>query len=181
MKIKIIAKRYGDAFAGYARETIGLPQAIDELRQVKRIIKDHPEFREFLLNPGITHSEKNAFIDEVLKDVCSLESRQFLKLLIDKRRFDLIEEMIDYIRINYAHEEAQDALLKTTYPLDLDLIQAIKQRVENKLHKKLNLFLELDPGLLGGVEIIIGNTIIDGSIKKRLGELKSRLRSLKVS
>lgn len=181
MKEKIIAKRYSEAFVGYARQTMGLAQAIEELRRVKKIIQDNPEFSHFLLNPEAALGEKNEFIDSVLQNICSVEVRQFFKLLIDKRRFDLVVDMIDYIRINYSHEEAIDALLKTTYPLDLRLIQAIKQKLEDKLHKKLNLFLELEPELLGGVQVIIGNTVFDGSVRRRLEELRSRLKLLRVS
>ena len=105
--------------------------------------------------------------------------RNFLFLLLENRRVNLLVEIADYIRENYAHQEAQNALLKTTYPLELEVIQKLKTGLETALNKKLNLYLELDPTLLGGVQVVIGSMIIDGSVRKRIEEAREKLRELK--
>jgi len=180
MKEKIIAKRYAEAFLNYARETVGLEKAVAELKDLKIIFGTNPDFREFLEDLGVLVSDKYQVIDNVLKDF-SEETLQFIKLLIDKGRIKQLSQILDYIRINYSREEAHDALLKTTYPLDLELIKVIKERLENKLNKKLSLHIELDPDLLGGIQITVGNTVIDGSVRRRIDELKERLMTARVS
>jgi F-type H+-transporting ATPase subunit delta len=83
--------------------------------------------------------------------------------------------------VTYSHGEALEAVLKTSYPLDLGLIRKVKSKLENKMQKKINLYLELDPDLLGGIQIRIGNTIIDGSVRRRIDELKKKLMLAQVS
>ena len=98
MKDEIVVKRYADAFVKFSEETIGIQQAAQELKALKNIvIHDNPDFLVLLGNMEITVSEKCDFIDKVLSEGFSEETRQFLKLLIRKgpqrnksyrRRFD---------------------------------------------------------------------------------------------
>lgn len=180
MKEKIAAKRYGDAFISYAKESIGTERAVDELKNLKLVIHSNPAFEKFLYNPQIPNKEKYAVIDKVFVEEFSQEAAHFLKLLLDKERIKIIFEICDYVRVAYAHGETVEALLKTSYPMDLELIQEIKKKIEIKLQKKLNLYLDLDPDLLGGAQIRIGNFIIDGSVRGRLEELKEKLKAVKI-
>lgn len=181
MKEKIIAKRYAEAFLSYARNSIGKEKPVEDLKGLKMILRSNPDFEEFLYNPQITYLEKCDVLDKVLGKVLSDETRQFMKMLLEKERIESIIDICDYVRINYSHGEAVDAVLKTSYPLDLELIQEIKSMLEEKLSGKLNLYLDLDPSLLGGVQVRIGNYIIDGSIKRQISELKEKLLAVQIS
>lgn len=180
MKEKVVAKRYAEAFLSYAKPAIGLEKAVEELGSLKILLRENPEFQEFFDNPKIIFDEKCRIIDATLHDF-SDESRQFLKLLIEKDRIDIIIEICDYVRVNYSRSAAFDALLKTTYPLELDLIQAIKKKLEDKFKRKLNLHLEFDANLLGGIQVRVGNSIIDSSTRRRLDELRAKLLMVKVN
>ncbi len=180
MKESIVAKRYGEAFVAFARERIGLERVVEDVKNLDRLMHDNPEFLSFLKSPEIEYSEKCLFVDKVLEKGFAGETAFFLKFLIEKRRFAIIETIADYVRVNYAHGETVTALLKTSYPLDLDIMAALKSRLEEKYHKKFNLYLELDASLKGGVQVTIGNTIIDGSIRHRLEELREKLKSVRV-
>ena len=180
MKEKIVAKRYADAFLGFAGESIGAERAVDELKNLKVILSTNGDFGRFLESKQIIAANKDSVIDEVLKGF-SLETRQFIKLLIQKDRIKNIIDICDYVRINYSEGGKTEALLKTSYLLDLKLIKEIKGHLEKKLNKQLSLHIQLDPDLLGGVQVIIGSLIIDGSVKKRLSELRDALKSVKVN
>jgi len=181
MKEKIIAKRYAEAFLGYAKQSIGKEKAVEDLKNLKMILRSNLDFEEFLYNPEITFSEKREVVNKVLQASFAEETMQFLQLLIEKERISSIIEICDYVRINYSYGEAVDALLKTSYPLDLDLIRKIKEHLETKLKKKLNFHIELDPDLLGGVQVTVGNILFDGSVRKRLDELKEKLTNVRVN
>lgn len=181
MKEQILAKRYAEGFIAAARDAVGLKAIVREFKALKNIIREHPEFESLLESMEVTYSEKCAFIEKTLDGNFSLEMRDFLKLLLEKRRFNLIVFIADYVRVTYAHGAAQDAVLRTSYPLDTEIIQAIKNKLETKLGKKLNLYVNLDASLLGGIQVTVGNTIIDGSVRKRLQELRERLQTVKVN
>ena len=165
---------------GYAKHTIGLTEAVEELKNLKIILFGNPDFQEFLENLNILYKEKCDVIDAALKDF-SNETRVFMKLLLGHGRIKNIIAITDYVRINYSRGEAIGALLKTSYPLDLALIEDIKEKMEHEFKKKLSLHIELDANLLGGVQVTAGNTVIDGSVRRRLDELKEKLTTLRVN
>lgn len=180
MEGKIVAKRYAEAFVGYARETLGLERAIGELRALKGVARDHPELVSFVEDPAMTVGEKCEFSDGVLRPFLSEEVVEFVKLLIRKGRISCLIDIIDYIRTNYAHGEAVDALLKTAYPLDIEALREIEEKLEKKLKKKLHFYVELDGRLLGGVQVVVGNTVIDGTLRRSLDELGEKLKTARI-
>lgn len=181
MREKIIANRYGEAFLGYAKEAgLALDKAAVQMEELKAVFLQNPELLEFLEAAGIFYQEKCGLIETVFKDF-SPETRQFLKLLLDKKRINDIYEICDYIHLNYTRGEAAEALLRTAYPLSSGLEQKLKERLEARLKKRLILHKELAPGLLGGIQVSIGNTVIDGSLKKQLDDLREKLMTARVS
>jgi len=99
---------------------------------------------------------------------------------LEKKRIDKIVEIADYVRVAYAHLGETEAILRTSFPLELDVIRQIKERLEKKLARKIRFYINLDGSLLGGVQVVIGNTILDGSVRKRLNDLKEKLLTLRV-
>lgn len=180
MKDEVVAKRYADAFLAYAEETIGFDKGLEELQELKRIIRDNDEFRSFLTAPDIILADKAASIDNILGKDYSRESRDFLKLLIQNKRIDRFIDIAEYARIEYTHAE-HDAVLKTSYAVDTATLQSIKDALEKRTGKKLHLYIEMDADLLGGVSATIGNTVIDGSVRRRLADLKTKLEMVKVA
>lgn len=180
IKDEIVIKRYGDAFIGFAKENSGLEKGLKDFKNLKRIIHNNPEFLEFLQSLEITYSEKCEFIDKVLTADFSEEIRQFLRLLLRKDRIDKLADICEYIRVAYSYGQKTEAVLKTSFPLDVELIESIKAKLERRFKKQLKLYINLDGSLLGGVQVIIGNTIIDGSIRGRLNDIKEKLSTIRV-
>ena len=177
---QVIVSRYAEAFAGLARESCGLEKALEDLVIVKNIIRDNPGLSQLIYNPEISYTEKCAIIDEVIRDGLCDEIRNFLKLLIEKKRFDIFLDAAEYLREKYAHHGQVDVLLRTAFPLELDVIKKIEVVLRKRLNKDLRFYIDLDGSLLGGVQVVIGNTIIDGSVSKRLEELKEKLAAISI-
>jgi len=180
IKDKVVVSRYAEAFLNFAKANCGLAKVLEDLVIVKNIIRDNPGFKELMSNPEISHTEKCAFIDQAIRDGLSNEIRYFLKLLLDKKRFDIFLDVAEYLRAKYSHHGQVDVLLKTAFPLELDLIKRIEVALKNKLKQNLRFYIDLDGSLLGGVQVVIGNTIIDGSVKKRLEGLRERLTNVRM-
>ena len=180
MKNKLAAKRYAEAYIEFAQTKIGIARCVDDMKSLRTVMRETPDFLHFLRAPEIPVHEKGALIDRVLGQVLAEETRTFIRYLLVKGRIDLLDGVTDYVRVVYAHGEVVDVLLRTTFPLELDVVERLKARVEEISRKKANLYLELDPDLLGGVQIVIGNTIIDGSVRNRLLQLKKQMLQAKV-
>jgi F-type H+-transporting ATPase subunit delta len=82
--------------------------------------------------------------------------------------------------VAYAHLGETEAVLKTSFPLDLDLIKEIKEKLEKKFNRNFRFYIDLDGSMLGGVQVIIGNTIIDGTVVRRLSDLREKLLTVRV-
>ena len=178
---RVVASRYGEAFFQYCLDTIGQDKAISDLKKVKEIMRESPALKEFFQSLEIPLADKYGIIDKVFGDELSNEVRHLLKLLIEHKRLAHFSDIAEYIRIKYAHQGRQEVLLKTSYPLDLDLVQRIEEELQRKFNQRFKFYIELDSRLLGGVQVIMGNTIIDGSLRGRLNNLKERLKSLQVN
>lgn len=182
MKDDVLARRYADAFFSYASQTCGEEKAVEDFIGVRALLLENREqILNFLDTPSITLLEKEAFIDKFFCEGFSGELRQFLRLLLKKDRIDKLWDIAEYIRVNYLYGQRTRALLKTSFPLELDLIQLIIERLEKKFQRRLKLYIELDGNLLGGVKVIMGNTVIDGSVRKRLEGLKTKLDAIRTS
>lgn len=180
MKDSIIVKRYADAFMAYAKEGIGQEKAYREFKNLRKIIRDNGKFLEILYSPDITYAEKCVFLDRILEGF-SEELKSFLKLLLKKGRIEKILEIGEYIRLTYSRDRVVDVLLKTTFPLEIEIMNKIKSRLESKFNKKFKLYTDLDDNLLGGIQVIFGNTIIDATLRRRLLDLKEELLNIRVS
>lgn len=180
-KDQVAAKRYADAFVSFARTILGIGDILSDFRSLKRVCEDNPELIQFLQSAGVPFSEKNKFIDTVLEGECCDAVRQFLKFLLSNGRIDKTVDIAEYIITTYSHENESTALIKTALFLEPETIKAIKDKVEKKLQKKIKLYIDLDPSLLGGVQVIVGNTVIDGSMRKRITQLREQLMQAKVN
>lgn len=176
----LVVKRYAEAFMDFAKETIGLKKAVLEFKALKNLMRENPGFQEILHSLDVSHIEKCDFIDKTLAQDYSNELIQFLKFLLEKKRIDKIMDIASYIKVAYAHFGETEAILKTSFPLDLALIKEIKNRFENKFKRKFRFYIDLDGSLLGGVQVIMGNTVMDGSVRRKLDELKGKLLTVRV-
>jgi F-type H+-transporting ATPase subunit delta len=176
----LLAERYAEAFLAYSRETIGEKKAIEEFQRLKNVLRQNDSLEDFLQNPQFAYKEKCTIIDNSLQEMFSAEMLQFIKLLLAKNRIAFLQDIMDYVRVKYSHGDTIEAVIKTSYPLDIDVLQIIKTKMENKLGKKLNLYIELDPDLLGGIYMRVGNKVIDGSVRHSLDKLKEELLAIRV-
>lgn len=180
MKGQIVAKRYAEAFFSFSAGTIGRDAAVEELKKLKVVLRQNPDFDAFLHNPEITLAEKVEVIEKALGKYFSSEMCIFLRYLLEKERFAQLDTICDYARVTYSHGQTVEAVLTTSYPVEIDMLQGIKDKLERVLRCKMNVYLNLDADILGGVQVRIGNRIIDGSIRRRLDELREKLMTTRV-
>lgn len=181
MKDDVIARRYAEGFFSFAQKTLEVPKILGELQVLKSILRANPELKMFLESPIISCVQKTEFIEQVFQSLFSSTLRHFLSLLVEKRRCEFLGDIIDYLRMKYAHQEEWPALLQVSSPLDLEILQSIKDQLEKKMQRRLKLYIHLDAQLLGGIRAKIGNTLIDGSIEESLVQLKEKLLQVKVT
>lgn len=174
---KNIAGRYAKAFFQAADEEKIFEECFGELTVFSNTIKENKDLREFLINPIFSRDDKKSVMEALIKKsgVGGLTAN-FLKLLIDKRRIDLIPEILDsYREIMDKKLGVLRVTVKTALPLSKELSDSLKEELEKKTKSTVEMSISEDPSLLGGVLVRIGNTYYDGSVKAQLNNIRNLL------
>ena len=181
MTDQIVIKRYALALFN-AAESVSLTQEIQkDLALITEFWEKSAELRGFLEAPQIARGDKERMLQESFRGEISELLLQFLLFLLRKGRLQHISGINSrYDKLLKEKEGLVEAQVITVLYLDEKLSFPLKEILEKKTGKKVSLIFKTDPRLIGGIRVIIGNQIIDHSIRTELDKLKERLLSLKV-
>ncbi|MDN5292874.1 MAG: F-type H+-transporting ATPase subunit delta [Eubacteriales bacterium] len=172
----VVARRYAQAFFELAQEKNRLDEIHGELNQVWQIFKDNPEFFQFYVHPLNLPQNKKDLIEKAFAGKVSSETLNFLRLLVDKRREKFLPEIVEVFNelTNEAKNKVEAELVAAT-ELRPDVVEEIRKRLAEATGKTVVLRTQVDPALIGGVKVKIGDKVIDGSIATRLQKLKATI------
>jgi F-type H+-transporting ATPase subunit delta len=176
-----VARRYAQAFFSIAREKNLIDQLEQELQQVVETINSNGELRILMYHQLVAPQDKKAMIAQVFSGDVSETTLNFLYFIIDKYRISYLQEIYGAFVV-YANEARNiaDAQVRSANALSDEEIKAIEQNLVKATGKNIRLSNEVDPNLIGGVVVRIGDKVIDGSIRRRLGRLKENLMQIQV-
>lgn len=176
--MSVVAKRYADALFQLANEKNIVDKLISELEEVKKVFQDEDKLYEFLNHPRVKKEDKVKLIDDSFKD-CDVNIVNLIKLLVERHRIEQVPAIVDgFVEL---YNEANEVATATVYSVR-ELSEAEKTEIEESFKKKLNkqsvaINNIVDPSIIGGLKIRVGNTIYDGSISGKLNRMKNRLVS----
>jgi len=167
----------------YAETLFALGQkhgAIDEfgaaLETVARLLDEDPRFRAFLETPRIEDSERKTVIRKVFGDALPALLVKFLLVTIDKRRQRLIRSISSaYGALLDEHHGREHVEVTLARSADRDTEAMIARRLSSVLGKEAIPHFRVKPEIIGGLVVRTTDTIYDGSIRRRLDGLRSRL------
>ena len=170
----LVVQRYAQALLDLAREKGTSEQVEAELGALDGMLTENDELRRQLANPRLGRGAKKRIITELLGDAANDLLRCTLLLMADKGRAGLLPDFA--AAYNEAAMEAagrQVATIETAVPLDDATRTHLKTQLSALTGKEILMQETVDEELLGGLRVIIGSRMIDGSLKRRL-ELCSR-------
>lgn len=173
-----IAKRYAKALFQVAEEEKAVEKIYGELAGFASTLRDNRNLMEFFANPIFDQTDKTSVMRDILKKMkISGMTANFLYLLIEKRRMDILLEvescfrdyldrLMNKVRVN----------VKTAFPLSEDMVRKLSARLEEITGKNVDMAVEDDGSLLGGIVVAVGDTLYDGSIKTQLASIRELIR-----
>ena len=173
-----IAKRYARALFDIAQKEDKIEVIYGELKGFSSILKESGDLAEFFANPVFDNSDKSAVIGNILDKIgLSATTSNFLMLLVDKRRVDILEQVEECYQ-KYMDDVLNKARVgvKTAFPLSDELSARIRKQMEGLTGKNVEMVIDEDPSLLGGVVIVVGDTLYDGSVKTQLNNIRGLIR-----
>ncbi len=176
----IVAQRYAHALfeLGNEKGTEELEQYAAALAALDRMLVEAPELDRLFRAPVITPDEKRRVLHELLDRIGAGDTvRRFCGLLADKERLPLLHDIMKSFtaRLDEAKGLARGTLT-TAVELDQKRRSALVARLEKQTGKTLVLEFEVDPAVLGGAVLRIGDRVLDASLRAQLDILRDTIK-----
>jgi F-type H+-transporting ATPase subunit delta len=170
--VEEIARVYAGALFGAAMERGKLDAIRDQLGQFVDALNENREFQLFLFSPYFSSAEKIKGLKGALSDA-EPELLNFLELLLEKHRMPAIYR----IRRNYdalwdKENKRLGVTVTSAVELDPEIVKRIGSEIEGQTGNTVELRSNVDPDILGGLVVQVGNMVLDTSIRNRLEKLR---------
>lgn len=176
MRGEIVARNYADALFAIADREGRLEDYGRALDEVARLLDESPEVRLFLETPRIDAGRKKRVMRDAFEGRVPAHVLHFLLLVVDKRRQQLLRGMAR------AYRDLVDERMGRTHvdvsvarPMDDEETSEVARRLSTILGTQAVPHVRVDPGLIGGIVFRSGDTIFDGSVRRRLQRMRRQL------
>jgi len=170
-----IATVYARSLFEVAKEQDKLDVVRDQLGAFADALSETRDLQVFFFSPYFSTAEKEDGLDRVVSDADPV-ILNFLKLLIEKHRMPVLFR----IRANYdAMWEEENKLLPvqitSAVELDQQIVSQLGDRIAEQTDRKVDIAANVDPDILGGIVVRVGNSVLDASVRNRLEQLRRQV------
>lgn len=166
-----IARPYAFAAFEVARQAKEISQWQIFLETAAQIAKD-PSLARLLNNPEISTKELYDLFANIMPDMLDDERRNFLLLIAQNRRFQALPEIVLFYQAYVAElDKISNVRVVTAVPVSDTYKEQLAQALRKRIQRDVTLHCEIDPLIIGGAIIHIGDSVIDGSIRGKLTRL----------
>ncbi len=171
-----VARRYALALFDLAREGDVIDQVGAELVAFAGAVDQDRRLRALFYGRAFPPRQKNGLIQRAMGDKLSPLASQFIALLVDKQREDYLGGiMAEYGKYVDRYRGVEEVAATTAVPLSDTEAGELATKLSGAIKKQVRLVRTVDPKLLGGLVLKIGDRRVDASIRGRLDRLKERL------
>lgn len=171
------ARVYAGALFDIGMETGTVGAIYDDLHAVHEALQGlDPELQTFFNMPQLRRADKRRVIDMAFAGKVSRPVLGLLHVLVEKRReplFDNVVEEFDQYRDQ--HEGVVQATVTTARKLDQDLADALRAALAERTGKEVVLTERIDPEVLGGIRVNVGDSVLDGTLRRGLQDMRRSL------
>lgn len=172
-----IARVYGDALFGVAKEAGKLDEIREQLGEFAEALDGSRELQIFLFSPYFSSAEKRDGVAKVISGADE-ELVNFLELLAEKHRMPAIFRIRKHFDEKWAEENRMlEVRLTSAVPLDSEVVERVGKEIERKTDMKIDLASDVDEEVLGGLVLRVGNMVLDASLRSKLERLRKEVAS----
>jgi len=170
-----IASVYARSLFEVAQEQGKLDDVRDQLGEFADALDSNQEMQVFFFSPYFSTQEKEEGLDKVVTDAEPI-LQNFLKLLIEKHRMPAVFRVRrTFDRLWQEENKLLPVEITSAIELDKQTIKQIGDRIGEQTDQKIELSSRVEPDILGGIVVRVGNSIIDASIRTRLEQLRKQV------
>jgi F-type H+-transporting ATPase subunit delta len=172
-----IARPYAEAAFELARSSHALPVWSSMLRHVSAVVAD-AAMAQALDNPKFTSADKESLILSVCGDKLDAMGRRFVRVLVAADRVSVLPQIAAlFDDLKNDAEGVAMARIDSAFPLTDTQVAELKEALEKRFGRKIEATVNVDPELVGGARISVGDTVIDASIRAQLQSMANQLRA----
>jgi F-type H+-transporting ATPase subunit delta len=177
MPNETLARRYATAVFQLAQEAGTIERVQQDLHTFVEALAADETVRKFFRSPVVDRKEKEAIVAQAFSRLDPVALHTIL-LLIRKRRENMVETIVEQFDVLERQARgAQELRVVSARPLDKPALDALVQRLAAAYRTKFDVTQSVDPALIGGIRITMGDRLIDGTIAGRLDDIALLLSS----
>ena len=172
-ELATLARPYAEALfkSGQAHGTDASPW-LEQLAAVA----GNAQLNQFADNPKVTAGQVFDLVGGVVKVELPETARNFLRTVIDNGRLSVLPEIAhQYRALRNAVGGSADAVVYSAFPIDGAALADLGATLEKRFGRRLNLRVELEAELIGGIRVVVGDEVLDTSVKARLQQMRAAL------
>ncbi len=178
-ELSTIARPYAEALFATARADEsaagGLDRWLAALAEIAAVAA-HPDVAQAVRDPRLANEQTYALLAGLVKSPLPKAIENFLKLVIDNDRIAALPEIArQFRRLKNEAEGAADCLIESAFPLSEQQVNELLGGLVRKFGLKLKPEVKVDPELIGGVRVTVGDHVLDTTVKARLAQMHAAL------
>ncbi|WP_068809070.1 F0F1 ATP synthase subunit delta [Thauera phenolivorans] len=171
-----IARPYADAAFELARGAGALGPWSEVLDRLALVAAD-PDMQACFSDPNLSSERLTKLMVDVAGEL-NTEQQNFVRVLVDNDRLQVLPEIRDqFVALKNEHEGVLEADIASAFPLDDAMLATLKADLEQRFKAKLSVKVSVDPQLIGGVRIAVGDEVIDASVRGKLANMAAALKN----
>lgn len=179
---KLVLRPYATALFEIAKEREQIEQFEKQVDTVIQTLKQESQFMELLMHPKIMVDEKIQLIDTIFNGRVADEITGTLAIIIKKGRQDVLLDILElFLEMVSDHLGIVKATVTSAVELSKEQLAQIRNKIENGTGKTVELHTIINPSIIGGMIIRVGDHVVDASISGRLQTLKEKLTNLRLA
>lgn len=172
-ELATIARPYAEALFQSAKSDLN--GALAWAEELAAIAGD-AGLQQFAGDPRVTSNQVFDLIAGLAKTALPDQAKNFLRTVIENGRLNALPEMAAQFRaLKNAQGGSSDAVVCSAFPIDGAALADVAATLEKRFGRKLNVKVELDADLIGGIRVVVGDEVLDTSVKARLEQMKVAL------
>jgi F-type H+-transporting ATPase subunit delta len=171
-----IARPYAEAVFKLADQG-GSLAAWSGVLQTLAQVAENPDMQACIANPKLTRGQLAELFLSTVKGLND-EGRNLVQVLVENGRLALLPQIREQFEIlKHQREGVLEARIVSAYPIDDSQKSALVADLERKFQRRIEASVAVDPELIGGVQVQVGDQVIDGSVRARLAAMAVALKS----